>query len=139
MSEPAASRSDAEAPARRPGWRAGRGGLLMAAVGLIGALAASSCCLAPFVLFALGVSGAWIGRLTALGPYQPVVVAATLAALAGGFVLVHRRPAGGRCEPGSSCAAGGRRRAAQVALWAATALVAAALVGPRLILLFVGP
>ena len=33
----------------------------MAAGGLIGALAASSCCILPLVLFALGVSGAWIG------------------------------------------------------------------------------
>src|SRR5262249_51569837 len=35
---------------------------LMAAVGLVGALAASSCCILPLVLFSLGVSGAWIGK-----------------------------------------------------------------------------
>jgi len=32
---------------------------LMAAGGLVGALAASSCCILPLVLFSLGVSGAW--------------------------------------------------------------------------------
>lgn len=120
---------------RREGPAGARGGLLMAAAGLVGALAASSCCLAPFVLFALGVSGAWIGRLTALAPYQPIVVAVTLALLAAGFFLVHRRPAADACEPGSPCAATGPRRAARVALWLATVLVVAALVAPRVIAL----
>ena len=44
---------------------------LMAAGGLLGALAASSCCILPLVLFSLGVSGAWIGNFTQLAPYQP--------------------------------------------------------------------
>ena len=40
----------------------------MAAGGLLGALAASSCCILAVVLFALGVSGAWIGNFTHLRP-----------------------------------------------------------------------
>ena len=39
---------------------------LLAAGGVLGALAASSCCVAPLVLFGLGVSGAWIANLTRL-------------------------------------------------------------------------
>ena len=39
---------------------------LMAAGGLLGALAASSCCILPLALFGLGVSGAWIGNFTRL-------------------------------------------------------------------------
>jgi mercuric ion transport protein len=35
-----------------------RGTTLMAAGGLLGALAASSCCILPVVLFSLGISGA---------------------------------------------------------------------------------
>jgi mercuric ion transport protein len=38
---------------------------LVVAGGLLGALAASSCCVLPLVLFSIGVSGAWIGNLTA--------------------------------------------------------------------------
>src|SRR2546429_2129561 len=49
------------------------------------ALAASSCCVIPLVLFTLGVSGAWIANLTALAPYQPIFVALTLTFLAWGF------------------------------------------------------
>src|SRR6266481_210174 len=45
---------------------------LLAAGGVIGAIAASSCCILPLVLFTLGISGAWIGNLTALAPYQPI-------------------------------------------------------------------
>ena len=33
---------------------------------VIGALAMSSCCILPLVLFSLGVTGAWLGNLTAL-------------------------------------------------------------------------
>src|ERR1700679_3449113 len=63
---------------------------LMAAGGLVGALAASSCCILPLVLFGLGVSGAWIGNFTRLAPYQPWFIAATLAFLGHGYWLVHR-------------------------------------------------
>jgi mercuric ion transport protein len=42
-------------------------------------------------LFSLGISGAWIGNLTALAPYQPYFIAATLACLGYGYWLVYRR------------------------------------------------
>ncbi|MGJ4944794.1 mercuric transporter MerT family protein [Bradyrhizobium sp. HKCCYLS1011] len=44
------------------------GTTLMAAGGLLGALAASSCCILPVVLFSLGISGAWIENFTQLSP-----------------------------------------------------------------------
>src|SRR5882724_4019797 len=61
---------------------------LMAAGGLLGALAASSCCILPLTLFGLGVSGAWIGNFTRLAPYQPWFIAATVAFLGYGYWLV---------------------------------------------------
>ena len=61
-----------------------RGQGLMAAGGLLGALVASSCRLLPLVLFGLGVSGAWIGNLTRLAPYQPFFIAGTIACLGTG-------------------------------------------------------
>src|SRR6516225_1995509 len=63
---------------------------ILAAGGVIGALAASSCCIVPLVLFAIGVSGARIANLTQLAPYQPYFIAATLACLAGGYGLLYR-------------------------------------------------
>jgi len=65
--------------------RNGRGAL---ATGGVAALLASTCCLGPLVLAALGVSGAWIGNLTALEPYRPLFLGAALVAEAG------RPPAG---------------------------------------------
>ncbi len=65
---------------------------LLATGGVLGALAASSCCIVPLVLFTLGVGGAWIGNLTALAPYQPLFAALTLGFLGAGFYLVYRRP-----------------------------------------------
>src|SRR5260370_15646676 len=65
--------SDAHARERR---QVGRQHLI-AAGGILGALAASSCCIVPLVLFGLGIGGAWIGNLTALAPYQPLFVAGT--------------------------------------------------------------
>lgn len=39
---------------------------LLATGGLIGGILASSCCIAPLAFVTLGISGAWIGNLTAL-------------------------------------------------------------------------
>src|SRR5207237_1435919 len=46
---------------------------LMAAGGLLGALAASSCCILPLALLGLRVSGAWIGNFTRLCPLPAVL------------------------------------------------------------------
>ena len=57
---------------------AGRGALYM---GGFAAILASTCCLGPLVLLMLGVSGAWIGNLTAFEPYRPLFVVAAVVAL----------------------------------------------------------
>src|SRR5882724_13221510 len=67
-----------------------RGQSLVAVGGILGALAASSCCILPLALFSLGVSGAWIGNFTRLAAYQPYFLAATLACLGYGYWLVFR-------------------------------------------------
>ncbi len=76
---------------------------LMAAGGFLGAIAASSCCILPLVLFSLGVSGAWIANLTQLAPYQPYFIAATLAFLGCGYWLVYRS-SNVACATGEACA-----------------------------------
>ena len=45
---------------------------MISEAGLLAALATSSCCLLPFLFVTVGVSGAWIGNLTALAPFQPI-------------------------------------------------------------------
>jgi len=101
----------------------------MAAGGVLGALAASSCCILPLVLFSLGIGGAWIGNLTALYPYKPYFVTITLLFLAAGFYLTYRKPKVA-CAQGSYCASPASGRTLKIALWGATVLVIAALAFP---------
>jgi mercuric ion transport protein len=100
--------------------------VLLAVGGLLGALAASSCCILPLVLFSLGVSGAWIGNFTKLAPYQLVFVAATLVCLGTGSWLVHRASKRA-CANGKACARPLPNRLVKAALVIATILIATAL------------
>lgn len=102
---------------------------LAAVAGLLGAVAASSCCIVPLVLFTLGISGAWIGNLAALEPYQPYFLAMTAAFLGVGYYLVYRRPQAA-CEDGQACARPLPNRVVKLALWSATAIAGAAFLFP---------
>lgn len=90
----------------------GRGTL--AADGLA-AILASTCCLGPLILVALGVSGAWIGNLTLLEPWRPVFIGAALVAL---FFAGRRifRPAAA-CKPGEVCAIPQVRAGYKLVFW----------------------
>jgi mercuric ion transport protein len=104
----------------------GRTQKLVAAGGILGAIAASSCCIAPLVLLSLGISGAWIGNLTALAPYQPYFIAATLACLGYGYWLVYR-PSQVACAEGAACARPLPNQIVKASLILATVLVAGAI------------
>ena len=105
--------------------------ILLAAGGAISAAAASTCCIVPLALVSAGISGAWIGTLTALAPYQPFFLAAALLFLGAGFWVVYRRgPAA--CETGACASSGAGRLIKSVlwvkgALWLGAALVALSL------------
>jgi mercuric ion transport protein len=79
----------------------------------------------PLVLFGLGVSGAWIGNLTRLAPYQPYFIAATLGFLGAGYWLVFQ-DSKTVCAAGEACARL-PRGLVKTALVVATVLVLAAL------------
>jgi mercuric ion transport protein len=121
--------ADTQTSVARPVTRQGRilrTQRLLAAGGVLGALAASSCCIVPLVLFGLGVSGAWIGNLTRLAPYQPYFLAATAACLGYGYWLVYR--SGERvCADGEVCARPLPNRIVKAGLVLATILVLGAL------------
>jgi len=103
-----------------------RGQWLTAAGGLVAALAASSCCTLPLVLFSLGASGAWIGNFTRLAPYQPCFIAATIALLGYGYWLVYRASKLA-CADSEACARPLPNRFVKAGLITATVLVIAAL------------
>lgn len=88
---------------------------LVALGGILGAIAASSCCVIPLILFSLGIGGAWIGNLTALAPYKPLFVAGTAGLLGYGFYLVYWKPRRA-CAAGAACARPIPSRLVQLAL-----------------------
>ena len=101
----------------------------IAAGGILGAIAASSCCILPLVLFSFGVGGAWIGNFTALAPYQPIFVVITLGFLGYGYWLVYRKPKAD-CAEEAACARPLPNRIVKLSLWLATALVGTAIAFP---------
>lgn len=98
-------------------------GLLVSLGSVAGALGVASCCVLPLALTGLGLGGAWLSGLTALAPYQPILLAATVALLGAGFFTVYRRPTVA-CAPGEACATR-LSHAPKVALWIASALTVA--------------
>lgn len=88
---------------------------LLAAGGIVAALGAALCCVIPFALFTLGVSGAWIGNLTALEPYQPTFAAVALGFIGYGAYRVYWKPKVA-CADGSYCARPTSNRMAKIGL-----------------------
>jgi len=102
---------------------------LIAVGGVLGAIAATSCCIVPLALFSLGITGAWIGNLAALTPYQPIIIPITLGFLGYGYYLVYWKRRKAYAE-GSACARPLPNRIVKSTLWVATILVAAAIAFP---------
>ena len=102
--------------------------------GGIAAILASTWCLGPLVLIGLGVSGAWIGNLTALEPYRPIFIGLALVAM---FFAGRRifRPAQD-CKPGEVCAIPQTRTAYKLIFWVVAALVLIALGFPYVVPFF---
>ena len=116
--------NEIERTGRSPKWTLA--GAVAAAAG------ASVCCLGPLLLLALGVSGAWIGNLTAMEKYRPIWMALTLVFLGLAFRRVYRKPGEEACASGTTCPPNAGRRN-KLLLWIVTALVLGLLALPYLI------
>ncbi|WP_227370137.1 mercuric ion transporter MerT [Halomonas sp. M20] len=109
----------------------GRGAL---ATGGIAATLASTCCLGPLVLVALGFSGAWIGNLTVLEPYRPLFIGASLVALFFAWRRIYRPIT--ECKPGEVCVLPRACTTYKLIFWVVAALVLIALLFPYVLPLF---
>ena len=104
-------------------------GGLAAAVGVLARLGAASCCLVPFALFSLGITGAWIGNITALAPYQPIFAAVAFGCIGyGGYHVYWKRNK--TSAVGTVCANPISGRIVKGTLWGATLLIVLALTFP---------
>ena len=90
--------------------------------GIVGALAASTCCILPLGLTLLGVGGAWLGNLRALAPYQPFFILLAVGSIGYGFYRVYRKP---RCNSQMACAKPIGGNIVKIGLWSGSILVLA--------------
>lgn len=109
----------------------GRGPLL---AGGVAAILASTCCLGPLLLVALGFSGAWIGNLTVLEPYRPIFICVGLGALFFAYRRIFRPIQA--CNPDEVCAVPQVKKAYKVIFWTVAALVVIAIAFPYILPLF---
>ncbi len=109
----------------------GRGPLL---AGGVAAILASTCCLGPLLLVALGFSGAWIGNLTVLEPYRPIFIGVGLLALFFAYRRIFRPVRA--CNPGELCAVPQVKKAYKVIFWTVATLVVIAIAFPYILPLF---
>ena len=109
----------------------GRGALF---AGGLAAILASTCCLGPLILVALGFSGAWIGNLTALEPYRPIFIGVALVAMFFAWRRIFRPVQA--CKPDEVCAIPQVRTTYKIIFWGVSVLVLIALGFPYVVPFF---
>lgn len=102
--------------------------------GVLAGIGASVCCVGPLVLLALGISGAWIGNLTALEPYRPIFIGLTLLFL--GLALRRLYFVPQVCAPGTPCANPQTNKRQRMTFWMVAVLLLGLLAVPSLAPLF---
>ncbi len=108
-----------------------RGGWGATGAAVLGALAMTSCCILPLLLVSLGVTGVFIGQLTALYAYKWLTFSFAAASLGYGFWKAYRPSPAATCADGT-CSNPVNRRVMRSLLWAAFALILLALGFPTL-------
>lgn len=99
--------------------------------GVLAAFGASACCAGPLLLVTLGAGGAWVARLRALEPLQPLFLLLALLFVGWAFYRLYIAPR--RCTPGQVCAAPAVLRRQRALFWLSLAAIAALLLFPWLV------
>jgi mercuric ion transport protein len=111
---------------------------LLLGAGLITAIAATLCCIAPLILFLLGITGAWMANLNALEPYRPYFLIASAIFVTIGLWRVYMKPRAPDCKPGTLCAMPESGRVNKIMLWITVAIIALVLLYPFILPILVG-
>ena len=82
---------------------------------IIAGIAASSCCVGPLVLLTLGVSGSWIGNLSAMEVFRPYLMGITLILLGLAFRKLYLLPQA--CAVDAPCATPSNLRKQRLVFW----------------------
>lgn len=91
--------------------------------GILAAIGAGVCCVGPLVLLLLGISGSWIGNLTAFEPYRPVFVLFVVLLFSYSGWKIYRPV--DECKADTACAVPATQQRRKVIFWlsALTALI----------------
>jgi mercuric ion transport protein len=100
---------------------------------IIGAIGASICCIGPLILLALGISGAWVGTLSAFETYRPFFMAFTLLLLGFAHYRVYKTSkAETCCDTDEACQTTGRKNFMKTTLWIVTVVAIGLMAFPYL-------
>jgi mercuric ion transport protein len=102
--------------------------------GVAAGVGASVCCVGPLVLLGLGISGAWIGNLTALEPYRPFFIGLTLLFLGLACRKLYFAPQA--CAPGTACADPRVLKRQRLIFWLVAAMMLGLLLVPLVVPMF---
>lgn len=104
--------------------------------GLIAAVLTTSCCALPFLLFSMGVGGAWIGKLRVLEPYNNYFMGIALCFVAFGFYAGHKKKRSLACDLDGYCESTTADRVRSAMLWLSMMLILLAALWPNIVELF---
>lgn len=88
--------------------------------GILAGLTASACCAGPLVLLMLGISGSWIGNLSALEPLRPAFIVLALGLLFFAYRRIFKTPA---CTTDSVCATASGQKTQKTLFWITTLVI----------------
>jgi len=95
---------------------------------IVAGIAASTCCIGPLILLALGISGTWISSLSALEPVRPVFIGLTLLFLGLSFRKLYLVPQS--CAVDAPCATPTSLRSQRIIFWIVTLVIIAIVAFP---------
>lgn len=96
--------------------------------GLLAGVTASACCAGPLILLMLGVSGSWIGNLSALEPFRPFFILVAVVFLGLAFRRIYLTP--NACSTEAICATQPGKRSQQIIFWTTTIIVVLSIAFP---------
>lgn len=88
---------------------------------ILAGIAASTCCLGPLILLTLGISGSWIGNLSAMEPFRPYFIGLTLILLGLAFRKLYLVPQS--CAVDTPCATPSNLRKQRITFWIVSVFV----------------
>jgi mercuric ion transport protein len=96
--------------------------------GLLAGLTASACCAGPLVLLMLGISGSWIGNLSALEPYRPIFIVVAVVFMGLAYRKIYIAPKA--CSTDAVCATQQGKRSQQIIFWITAIIIVLSIAFP---------